>query len=469
MGTIESIKGDLEKIPAEERDVKKQFSRSGNLRGKRSGGSVKRAYWISGQGGGLDSDDVVYLSTLSLIVPKNINDISPLSITIVDVEGKSKTFASDDMSVSDVTFSRLSGFMAPPTSVFSRVRISPNTLVKRVLIKTLGKRAGAKVRIPVLEFQMRGFSLSRIKEIESNFNYVKSKLGEIDEVVDSETSKVQKAKSEYSAIEAGKAELVEESTEIEKNLLDLKNKEEKLSESVKQLEVSLAEIEAASEVLRKENTESKNNKQRLVQESEGLNKDISDKRRELRALESDRNILSDDYKDYVKEGRGQARLYSAFILLALVSVFACSYFLVSNALEYISDSPEGLAQTVSMIMQRSPFVLGVLAIAGAMAGFAKYLFDTVVVINEKRLDLTKLLILAKEVSFSANKDSVVDDEVVYRERVRLKLEMLKSHLIKDIGEEALENRIDEIKGEISNQKFEKTQISSDDVDVNSAG
>lgn len=457
---IEEIGEEISSLPIKVKDVTTFFERSGNLRSRRNQKEVKQAYWINDQGGRLSAKDLVYVSRIVILCPQGVLEKSQLNFTLIDAEGRSDTVKPSDIISKTIASPKYASKVTPASNNVLEIVLKPNLLLKAIEVKFPKKAGGKKSSLPLLDYSVNGYALSSIREIEKRFEYVKNKFlaieGEVKRAVDNRDSAIA-AKSE---LEEEQRELVSENQAYGDELEGSKKQVENINEEIKKLIEKKGQLDETLKSSRVSLEEARNNNQQLSQDNKRLNEEISDKDRELRQLEADRNILSDEYRDYVEEGRSQSAIYYWMIGGALVITLVCSSFLVVNAYHYLSNAPLGWEQTLSLIMQRSPFVIGALAIAGASAGFAKYMFDTVININKKRLDLTKLLILAKEVSFSSNSDGLVNNEVVYRERIRLKLEMLKSHLLQDIGQEGLKARMDEISSEVIEEQRATTSSSS---------
>lgn len=69
----------------------------------------------------------------------------------------------------------------------------------------------------------------------------------------------------------------------------------------------------------------------------------------------------------------------------------------------------------------------------ASLALARFMFRRILSINEERLTLAKLLILAKETVFSTAEATNISADEKFRARVEVKLEMLKAYLANSLG------------------------------------
>lgn len=80
-----------------------------------------------------------------------------------------------------------------------------------------------------------------------------------------------------------------------------------------------------------------------------------------------------------------------------------------------------------------PFVIAVGTVVFVSYEVSNIFIRKIMEINQQKLDFQKLGILAKDVSESATQGLDLSDEEKFELRTKLKMEMLKSHLSKDLG------------------------------------
>lgn len=185
--------------------------------------------------------------------------------------------------------------------------------------------------------------------------------------------------------------------------------------------------------LNSEHSAKSNNVQQLERESLNLNKEIADLNQQLSALVNDRSLISDEFSDFVKEGKGQADIYIRLMVLPVFVIGMSVAVLFNGANNLIVGHYETSQDIMASILLRVPF-------AAAVGGAIYYswligssFMNKIFAIQEERLTLAKLLVLAKNTVFSTAEDLGVSDKEKFHMRTRLKIEMLKSHLAKNLG------------------------------------
>lgn len=229
-------------------------------------------------------------------------------------------------------------------------------------------------------------------------------------------------------------ELLGSSAEKAKNDYDIKLSELKLiTSSLTTENIKLKGIQ--DDVFHNEQklTQTKNNIEQLEETVTNQNKEISKLKTELTKLTSDKNLISDEYGPYVKEGRSQAAIYVLIIIFPLLAIIFSVYELYAGASKLLLAEYKTSADILSSFILRIPFA--------AVFGLAIYyswrltsaIIQKIFTIHSDRLTLAKLLVLARESVHSAAKNLEISNETLFQEQVHLKVEVLKSHLSKDLG------------------------------------
>lgn len=251
-----------------------------------------------------------------------------------------------------------------------------------------------------------------------------------------------------------KEELKKECTELhekidslneEKNLLDTSIAEAKTEHNLKLSELKFTTDSLLADsaklkyiqdsIARNESllTQTKNNIEQLNETALNQNKDISRLKTELTRLTSDKNLISDEYGPYVKEGRSQAATYVLIIIFPLLAIIFSVYELYAGASKLLLTDYKTSGDIIASFILRIPFA--------AVFGLAIYyswrlttaIIQKIFTIHSDRLTLAKLLVLARESVHSAARNLEISNETLFQEQVHLKVEVLKSHLSKDLG------------------------------------
>lgn len=253
---------------------------------------------------------------------------------------------------------------------------------------------------------------------------------------------IKQARLEVSNLQASHDKLTSDSTSLAESIETLTAESVEISANVNKEMATLGQIKASlkdSETdLTKLNAEieaKRSNAQQLDRERKILNDEIASLKQELSSLVNDRSVISDEFTDYVKEGKAQARTYLALMILPCLTIGLCAYLIHNGASNLVFTHYATREDMIAALMLRIPLAL---ALGAAIyyswligSAFLKKIFS----IQEERLTLAKLLVLAKNTVFSTAEDLGIDPKEKFYLRTRLKIELLKSHLAKDIGSE----------------------------------
>lgn len=86
-------------------------------------------------------------------------------------------------------------------------------------------------------------------------------------------------------------------------------------------------------------------------------------------------------------------------------------------------------------MTRLPFVIIALAFLEVCGLAVGRLFSEIIRINRQRLSLSKLSIVARDVSVAAAQNADFDEDEMYEKEVKLKMELLRGYMTEDLGAE----------------------------------
>jgi len=89
----------------------------------------------------------------------------------------------------------------------------------------------------------------------------------------------------------------------------------------------------------------------------------------------------------------------------------------------------------TVFLTRIPFVIIALALLEVCGYVVGRLFSGIIRINRQRLSLSKLSIVARDVSVAAAQNLELDSDQMYENEVRLKMELLRGHMTDDLGAE----------------------------------
>lgn len=180
-------------------------------------------------------------------------------------------------------------------------------------------------------------------------------------------------------------------------------------------------------------TQTKNNIAQLNETVIANNKNISKLNSELKKLASDKSLISDEYGPYVKEGRSQAFIYILVVIFPLAAIIFSVYELYAGASKLLVADYKTPTDILASFILRIPFA----AVFGLAIYYSWKLTSSIIqkifTIHSDRLTLAKLLVLAREAVHSSARNLEISNETILQEQLKFKIEVLKSHLSKDLG------------------------------------
>lgn len=250
------------------------------------------------------------------------------------------------------------------------------------------------------------------------------------------------AKTDYESlieeIDAAKLELSGISSNIvstSEELSDLSAQTTELKNSTDVAKHSLAQIRLEAKYALDEKTKATNNVTQLAEAANILNKKISNLETSLKKLTNDKNLISDEYGPYVKEGKSQAAIYSALVTIPLLIIFFSIYQIYVGASNLLTAEYKTATDVLAAFILRIPFA----AIFGLAILYswkiANSMIQKIFKIHSDRLTLAKLLVVARETVHSSAKNLTISDHEKFQEQTALKIEVLKSHMARDLSDD----------------------------------
>jgi Skp family chaperone for outer membrane proteins len=262
------------------------------------------------------------------------------------------------------------------------------------------------------------------------------RISEIDEYKDqaivSIENSIKKAEARIAQadkLEAERAAIQREITQSKSSLARLKRS---LDESSRQRGEMAASVTAAEEALSsaKARLIDTDNAQKSAQKSQAeIKSEIAKAKSELKSLQDNINLFPSEIIGFVNQGSTNIKQYIAIALIPITVIVVMFVLLVKGAADLtvvVSKNPS--INIEAMMISRVPYVLIATAIITACYKIARVFISEIMKINTQRLSLTKLSIIAKDVSSSAEFGLELQDSEIYKLRTDLKMQLLRDHL-----------------------------------------
>ena len=160
-----------------------------------------------------------------------------------------------------------------------------------------------------------------------------------------------------------------------------------------------------------------------------LNTEIAESTRKLKSLKDDINLFPSEISGYIAQGSENIKRYMEVGFVPILIIIVVLYVLFSNAvnLTVVYEKLEGI-DLWTMVLSRVPFAIISIFIVHACYKLARVFIRESIRISQQRLDLSKVSIVARDVSNASAAGLVITPDELYELNTKLKMDMLKSHL-----------------------------------------
>ena len=293
-------------------------------------------------------------------------------------------------------------------------------------------------KVELEKIELFGFRLSQFKNIEENLKALEKLNSEMKEEIKKVTSYNQ---TQLDEIENKTLLLEKLHTELDDDVKSLTSQKEELEQEtdnlnieIKQLSETKNNLENTKKDLITKEQELKNSIQEREKTLSTVNTDIATKREELKKLDNETSLIAYDMQEYVRNAKKDIKWYIGLSIIPWLLIACMSYVLVYGG-AYLTTilKVENDAQLWTIFWSRIPFVLAVSSVMFVAYEVSNIFIRKIMEINQQILDFAKIGIIAKDVSETSSINLDLTDEEKFELRTKLKMDMLKSHLSKDLG------------------------------------
>lgn len=212
-------------------------------------------------------------------------------------------------------------------------------------------------------------------------------------------------------------------TEINNQIGRLTEERNGLVADVKKREESVSTLDQQEEGI----------KERIAErnaERSGLATEITEMKQELRSLEADINMFPTEISGFVSQAAQNTSTYWKLSLIPIALLVIMALLLVINAanLTTVIDEYDN-ARIFSILVTRIPYVVIATAIITASYKLTELFVGEIMRINQQRLNLSKVSIIATDVSKASEEGlETLSNEEIYALRNGLKMDMLRDHM-----------------------------------------
>jgi hypothetical protein len=160
-------------------------------------------------------------------------------------------------------------------------------------------------------------------------------------------------------------------------------------------------------------------------------------KQDLDSLRRDKSLFTEDIKGYIKRGADDIGLYTILAFLPMCMMFYVTYNLFCNSQTILAyDFSKNSTPIIDLLLSRLPYTVISVVIIEVCFRICLHFVGRIIELNKERLSISRVSIIARDVSDSIFSGvDVEDEEVKFHLMAKLKMDMLKAHLSKDVGKE----------------------------------
>ncbi|WP_406736819.1 hypothetical protein [Thioclava sp. GXIMD4215] len=248
--------------------------------------------------------------------------------------------------------------------------------------------------------------------------------------VDAAIKNAEQANKRLTAVESERDARLAEITSADQSIKDLTAKIGGLTEQRQNLLDEITKREELISTLDKRRSEVHEQITEREVVREGLVKKIAELKQELRDLQDDVNMFPTEISAFVTQGGKSVTTYGKLAAVPILLMVVVTSLLVFNAanLTTVFDEDDK-AKIWSILVTRLPYVFIATAIITASYKLVRLFVGEIMRINQQRLNLSKISIIATDTSNASQKGLTgLSDRDIYELRTDLKMQLLRDHL-----------------------------------------
>lgn len=285
---------------------------------------------------------------------------------------------------------------------------------------SLKKRFGAELALQISDLEKRELELSG--RIETHTNEIATQKSQMENERAAHTTKLSELKATIEEHEAQQETIEEAIQKAEELKSALALEFNALDEKTKKTEERAAELKSHLETIEQKVSDRENELQLKSQEVAKLNS-------ELQRLHGDVSLFADDMAGFARQGDAQNRKYLLLLGAIIFLAFALSWNSIRSTAElfatYIAAPQLGVGSLIGLKVFHLAFV-GV--IFHFLYKFSKPFVTEIMAVNRKRLRLSEITMLARDISDSALYGAEVSQDDKLRFRMATRMTLIREHL-----------------------------------------
>ncbi|RVT92759.1 hypothetical protein [Sphingomonas crocodyli] len=247
--------------------------------------------------------------------------------------------------------------------------------------------------------------------------------------IDKQKADLEEKRKSVAALEAQRGALTQDITLFKSAVSREQVKVKSLESQRTELIAKSGEIERAISDSESRVEEMKSYITRSTKIRSDLAMSITKKEKVLSELEANIDLFPSELSSFSKQGSKDFKMFALLSVIPVILIAVMFILLVRGSADLttkITGSED--INLLALAVSRAPYVAIAGAIIAASYYVAKMLILEMVRISRQRLSLTKISIIAKDISLSIDSDILMSKDERYYRRLNLKMDMMKDHL-----------------------------------------
>ena len=299
----------------------------------------------------------------------------------------------------------------------------------------------------LIELKIFGNKVDELKNIVDFISAFDSKKEEALAEVDAAYSRLDDRAAAVNALEAQRNDIRSQIQSVKSQHAREMNKLDKARSDNLELTAKHQALEAEHRQITRQSDEMNSEISRLSGRRDETKRTISELEDQLKSLKENVNLFPSELSEFVKQGQQNITVYMLFASVPIAIIAVMFGMLISGAanLTTIVTGNEKI-NLLAIAVSRAPFIFVSIAIITACFYLARMFVLEIIRVNRQRLNLTKISIIAKDISFSLENELSMDQDEIYAKRLKLKMDMMRDHLRDYLGKDFEPNLPDIIRG-----------------------
>lgn len=307
------------------------------------------------------------------------------------------------------------------------LRISINQLVTAVAFRPPKKWLTDPI---IKSVSLKGFEAGEIEDFAQTISRLERLRSDVLAMGERAVQNAEEANEKVERLRLENDDLKAEITSANSALSDLHNQIGRLTEERNAIQADIKKRQSTISDLHEQETQVGERIAERNAHRTALAKEIADQKQELRSLQNDINMFPTEISGFVTQAAQNAQSYWKLASVPIAIIVIVTILLIFNAanLTTVVDENDN-ARIFSILVTRLPYVIIATAIVGAAYKLAALLVSEIMRINQQKLNLSKISIIATDISdASADGLSQLSGEELWQLKTRLKMDMLRDHM-----------------------------------------